>query len=65
MLFRLSQIRSADSDGQFDWKEMSSSQFGQGDVIVIPDDSKFQPELQRAGDRLVVVDFTASWYVWF
>ena len=38
-----------------------TSQFGHGNVIVIPNDTAFQTEVQRAGDRLVVVDFTASW----
>lgn len=32
-------------------------------VRVIDDESHFQQELQAAGVRLVVVDFTASWYV--
>lgn len=30
-------------------------------VCVIEDDGHFQQELQAAGARLVVVDFTASW----
>lgn len=32
-------------------------------VRVIEDESNFQQELQAAGVRLVVVDFTATWYV--
>lgn len=32
-------------------------------VRVIEDDNHFQAELTAAGIRLVVVDFTASWYV--
>lgn len=34
-------------------------------VRVIEDDSHFQQELHAAGVRLVVVDFTATWYVYF
>lgn len=30
-------------------------------VRVIDDENHFQAELQAAGVRLVVVDFTASW----
>jgi len=33
-----------------------------GNVIVIEDDSQFQQQLDQAGNRLVVVDFTASWW---
>lgn len=32
-------------------------------VRVIEDENHFQAELTAAGIRLVVVDFTASWYV--
>lgn len=32
-------------------------------VRAIEDDRHFQQELQAAGGRLVVVDFTATWYV--
>lgn len=32
-----------------------------GNSIVIEDDSQFQQQLHQAGNRLVVVDFTASW----
>lgn len=32
-----------------------------GNVIVIEDDSQFQQQINQAGNRLVVVDFTASW----
>ena len=34
-----------------------------GLVKVINDDGHFQAEVSGAGSRLVVVDFTASWYV--
>lgn len=34
-----------------------------GAVRVINDDDHFQGELNSAGTKLVVVDFTASWYV--
>lgn len=40
---------------------MMSSQFGNGNVIVVTDDRYFDVELDRAGKKLVVVDFTASW----
>lgn len=33
-------------------------------VRVIEDERHFQQELQGAGARLVVVDFTATWYVY-
>lgn len=33
-----------------------------GNVIVIEDDSQFQQQIDQAGNRLVVVDFTASWW---
>ena len=32
-----------------------------GNSIVIEDDSQFQQQLNQAGNRLVVVDFNASW----
>lgn len=32
-------------------------------VKVINDDSHFQAEMAAAGSKLVVVDFTANWYV--
>lgn len=32
-----------------------------GNVIVIEEDSQFQQQIDQAGNRLVVVDFTASW----
>ncbi|XP_031552876.1 peptide-N(4)-(N-acetyl-beta-glucosaminyl)asparagine amidase-like [Actinia tenebrosa] len=38
-----------------------ASNFGNGNVIVVKDDSLFDIEMDRAGKRLVVVDFTASW----
>jgi hypothetical protein len=31
-------------------------------VIVIRDDTNFQNEMTNSGNKLVVVDFTASWY---
>ena len=34
-----------------------------GNVIVIENDGHFQSEMTKAGAKLVVVDFTASWYV--
>lgn len=33
-----------------------------GNVIFIEDDSQFQQQIDQAGNRLVVVDFTASWW---
>lgn len=32
-------------------------------VRSIQDDSQFQAELAAAGIKLVIVDFTATWYV--
>lgn len=32
-----------------------------GNVIVIKEDGQFQQQIDLAGNRLVVVDFTASW----
>ncbi|KAJ7393800.1 Thioredoxin-like protein 1 [Desmophyllum pertusum] len=34
---------------------------GHGNVIVIENDTHFQSEMTKAGAKLVVVDFTASW----
>ena len=31
-------------------------------VIVIESDEKYGPELAKAGKKLVVVDFMATWY---
>jgi len=33
-----------------------------GPVLVMSDESQFSLELTAAGTKLVVVDFTASWY---
>ncbi len=35
---------------------------GLGNVKVVPSDADFQKELIVAGDKLVVVDFFATWY---
>jgi len=32
-----------------------------GNAIVIEEDSKFQQQIDLAGNRLVVVDFNAQW----
>lgn len=33
-----------------------------GKVIVVPTDAEFSQHLKNAGNKLVVVDFFASWY---
>ncbi len=38
---------------------------GGGNLKVIPNDSEFQKELIVVGDKLVVVDFFATWYFYF
>lgn len=40
---------------------MASSDLSHGNTIVIEEDGKFQQQIDLAGNRLVVVDFTASW----
>lgn len=35
----------------------------QDNVIVIMNDGHYQSEMTKAGAKLVVVDFTASWWV--
>ena len=40
---------------------MASSDLSHGNTIIIEEDGKFQQQIDLAGNRLVVVDFTASW----
>ncbi len=35
---------------------------GGGGIIHIENDAHFQQELDKAGEKLVVVDFFATWY---
>ena len=35
--------------------------FGHGNIVVVENDNRFQQEIDAAGNRLVIVDFTASW----
>ena len=45
-----------------DWDQRNMASSANGNVIVIEDDSQFQQQINQAGNRLVVVDFTASWW---
>ena len=40
---------------------MASGSGAQGNVKVVGSDSNFQKELLTAGDKLVLVDFFATW----
>ena len=48
----------------FNWYPLKISFTHDLDIVVVVDPLIFSTELEAAGNKLVVVDFTAEWYVW-